>query len=92
MTETHLGDGSTVYINEYKWIGKNRKCIKKLSGGIGFSLLYDIYNLYVVVHIYHPEIVCLVEMPRVSSTTWHVYFRDLRVKIVFVAWDIITLV
>ena len=46
ITETHLGDESTVSINEYKW--QNRNGIKKLSGGIGFLLLHNIYNLYVV--------------------------------------------
>ena len=43
IIETHLGKGETIYIEGYKWVGKERN--DKQGGGLGFLIRNDIANM-----------------------------------------------
>ena len=43
LTETHFPDEISISIDDFNWIGQNRKGSKKSSDGIGFLLYLIIY-------------------------------------------------
>ena len=46
ISETHLSGDDIIELDGYIWMGKNRKLVKKASGGVGFLIREELLNKF----------------------------------------------